>query len=355
MSKVVIGSIPKKISYIYTDEKEAYVGCLWDLDYSADGTIAKEKVTPTFAADSSDSIMVDKFKHWTENSWNSWNTKITKQAHIIEVDNNPINNIRIISLLHGSGYSIYKVLIDNKYYVDLREDVLMETMLKEGVSKNGILNGKYIWANIRSNMRLIRVDSEIYKSILEYESRKDLKTIKKKDLEVGGVYQDKRKNRSIFIGYVDTITFKHADLNNRWNLRRLTTEASFNFNKTKKKKAMLFYFLDVGLSVDQALKKIPTSPEYYFNIKTSHQFIEKIDSVKIISNDIINNLRNRVKTDIKQKIINYTEYKKNPNKTPKFDSFDLECYLEFDSCYLNLYPYKTEIKEFDIKPLLTFS
>jgi hypothetical protein len=82
--------------------------------------------------------------------------------------NNPITNIRVAGLeTRGNGGRAYKVVIDDLYYFDLREDVLLEAMIECGINKGGILNGEYIWVKIRSHMKLIRVGSPLHKEMIK--------------------------------------------------------------------------------------------------------------------------------------------------------------------------------------------
>jgi len=168
MAKVVVGSIPEKIAYTYTKENEVLVGSSWDSEYSYDekkhiSKYEKEKVLPVHVT-SNDEKSVAKIKKRV-GGWNGQNTSTT-----IEVENKPISNVRVIS----SGYrdQSYKALID-KYYIDLTDDVLMDTMLQTGVAPGGVLQGEFIWAKIGSQMKLIRIGSELYNLVMKFEETKE--------------------------------------------------------------------------------------------------------------------------------------------------------------------------------------
>src|SRR5579885_752415 len=347
MSKVAVGSIPEKISYVYSDEQEVAVGCPWDISWyeEDDGPkTTKEKVYPAFPADSNDEKMISRAKQWAESSYYNQPKKISQTT---EVDNKPITNIRVLSLEHrGNGGRAYKAVIDNKYYVDLREDVLMDVILKAGIEKNGVLQGEYVWAKMNSQMKIVRVGSELHRLIVEFDSKKDIKPVGKKDLEIGGVYQDRKKNRAIFLGYVNTVTFKAPDDGvPRWR-RDKKDVAKFDFKKTPMKKAMLFYTFSHHEKLADVKKNMTKKDNHYhFSIRKTHTYIEKIDQVEIKA-DFIEKLRNKARDEAKQRILEYTGHKEPEKNYQRIDSWGLEDHIEYHSQHLNLFPYGTDVDEF---------
>jgi hypothetical protein len=131
---------------------------------------------------------------WASHNFYQWdaekNAEVLRRDYvptIVDFSNNPMRDIRILDLEHrGEGGRAYQVLVHNKYIFDLREDVLFDTILNEGVRKNAILNGEFIFAMIQSEMKLIRVGSYIHQLALETMEAK--KNATKQKFEVGKIY-----------------------------------------------------------------------------------------------------------------------------------------------------------------------
>jgi hypothetical protein len=173
-----IGSIPTNIVYIYSNVR----------------TIDKQEVYPAFISDACNKKTIETGKKWAE--WKNY-YKPDEQHGIFEFEtsNDSITKIQILSLeKRGRGGRAYKVLVhsDKLFYVDLREDVLMDVILEVGIDKKGFLKGSFIWACVDSEMKLIRVGSKLHKEMVDSTSLAKQKITKSK-LEVGGVYSNKQK------------------------------------------------------------------------------------------------------------------------------------------------------------------
>lgn len=346
MSRVAIGSIPEKICYISLEEREFFVGCEWDIDWHNNNnslpSCPRIKVLPTFIADNADDKMLKRVAAVAEGYY-----KPKRNTSFNIVDNTPIRNVKVVS-----ANQIYNAVIINNYCVDLQVDVVMDTILQVGIDPGGILKGEYIWAKMGSSqMKLIRVGSELHRLIVEFESKKDIKMIGKKNLEVGGVYQDRRKNQAIFLGYVNTTRYNTLSISKTEFFQNKNYE--FKYEMRAIKKAMLFYEVSACDSLEDSIKKIKTDlPSYSYPIKKSHKYIEKIDQVDI-PNDIIEYLRNKFIRKIKEKIVEYANHKAAGNRNAI--SY-LKYEIENQSNYLNLYRFGGEVVEpFDIKKYLIFS
>lgn len=190
MSK--IGSIPEKLIYVYSKST-----CI-------DG----ELVYPTFIADANKPKTIETGTNWAEiKEWDKTNSGISVLK--LEVNNSPVSKIRISSLeKRGRGGRAYKVIITlpNKselFYVDLREDVLMDTILEKGIDKKGILKGEFIWARVDTDMKLIRVGSKLHEEMIQSTRLNSVK-ISKSKLEIGGVYSNKRHTK-VYLGEFATV------------------------------------------------------------------------------------------------------------------------------------------------------
>ncbi len=235
MSNVAMGSLPEKICYVHSNKKiKVNVGCEWDFKSDNDKLqTQKVDVFYTFPADNSDKKMLERAEKWA--------TLYDKDVSFDVINNAPIQNVNLLSLEErGNGGRAYKVIIGD-YYVDLREDVLMDVLLQTGVAPGGVLQGEFIWSKQGAQMKLIRVGSELHRLISEYDSKKDIKPIDKNDLEVGGVYQTKRKEKAIFVGYVNTTVYKTFNDKKLKAYNRKDVDVKYDFKIKKLKKAMLFY------------------------------------------------------------------------------------------------------------------
>lgn len=362
MSKVAVGYFPEKISYVCSEEEEVAVGCAWDISWyepeDDDGPkTTKIKVLPAFPVDSTDEKSMKRAVAWAESGYYDYQTNKThtRKHTTKEVDNEPIKNVKVLSLEErGNGGRAYKALI-GKYYVDLREDVMMDTILQVGIAPGGILQGEYVWAKMGSQMKLVRIGSEVHRLLEEFCSKKDMKPIGKKELEVGGVYRDRKKNMAIFIGYVNTTIFKEEKRPTSW-AEREKAKATFNFEQTPIKKGMLFYNVYDFEGLEKSVKQMKSKDSnYQFDIKRSHTFIEKVKDITI-PNDIIAYLRNKSLKAVKESILEYTGHKQPKQGYAKIDEWTLSQTISYDSKWLNLYPYEDEaVNPFDVKKFLLFS
>lgn len=163
--------------------------------------VDKDGHTPSFYTNKDSASMQETAKSWADKEKGE------------ELINNPFSNVKIVGLeQRNEGGRAYKVLIDDLYYVDLREDVLMDVIFAEGIQGGGELNGKFLWAQKGSQMRLILKDSEEYYEALDYGNKRNQVKIKNDDLEVGGVYESLRGDKHIYLGRANTQEIKEYKL-----------------------------------------------------------------------------------------------------------------------------------------------
>lgn len=364
MSKVAVGYFPEKISYVMSEEREESVGCAWDISWydSPDDDSPKNvkaKVYPSWPVATGDDETLKKAIPWAERGHYDHIAKVhvTYKHSIDEVENKPFTGVKVLSLEErGNGGRAYKVTINDKYYVDLREDVMMDTILRVGISPGGILNGEFIWAKLGRDMKLVRVGSELHRLVEEYDSKKDMKAVSKKALEVGGVYQDRKKNKAIFLGFVNLTKYKPEKYPDYYE--RKNQKPTFTYEHVFQKKAMLFYTIwDVdGIDKTVSMLKSTEERDYHYRIVTSHKYIEKIKDVKI-PDDIIQHVREKHIKEVKSCLLKYTGHIKPEHKyyDPP-DAWYLTQNVSGNSEFLNIYPFESEpVELFDIKKFLLFS
>ena len=351
-SKIIVGTIPDKISYVYSKTKDVNIGCYWDIDFweNSNDTVS---VYPTFPVADGDEKTLERAEKWAKDQC-VVRDPITKnlvsddtKVEIITVDNEPIRNIKVLSLEgRGNGGRAYKVVIDDKYYVDMREDVLVDVMLQVGIKPGGLLNGVFIWAKLGNQLRVVRVGSELHKLLDESDKKKDLPKIKKTDLEIGGVYQNRKGDKGIFLGYVNTIIFKCDD----------TNIDHFTFLHSKIKKAMLFFEPYNHYDAIKELEKCDIKNQYwYFKIMKTINYIEKIGQVTI-DKDYVAMIREHAIKEIKDNILEYTGYKQPKNHWSKINVKCLVSNICYSSVKLNISKYDEPMRDpFNIKKFLLFS
>lgn len=325
MTKIAVGLIPEQICYVSSNEQAVKVGCEWDIDWEDGKYIsATEKVLPTFPTDAHDQNMLAKAKDWASRSLYIYkdgkSEEIERTATTTVVDNIPIKNIRLLSLeKRGEGGRAYKALID-KFYVDFREDVLMDTILKAGIDIGGILQGEYIWAKMRGQMRLVRVGSELHKLLLEFEDKKHTKPVANKDLIVGGIYKGRQGNEAIFLGFGDTVEF---------------TGYSDDFKLPQKQHKNMLVFLTYH-HVKKNKEEINWDEYIRVDIKKSHTYIEKVGQIKIYYDPF-----EKIRHHFEQELINSMNYVYS-------SQHGMQNHLRNSSKELNLYPTGTVGKIYDI-------
>jgi hypothetical protein len=327
---IVVGDIPKSITYVYSNTKNMSPGPNWNLG----GFFSKkyqELVIPAEVADSLDAKTVNIAKKLIQRLFYKNNQSAIST---VILNNDPIKNIRLFCLQKRFGGSNhYKILIDN-FLLDVKEDVLIESILTEGVKVGGILQGEFIWAKFGSKLKLIRVGSELYKSILEFKSKKSLPPLRKKELIVGGVYQTIRKDYAIYLGEVDTIQQKSNG------------SSKFNFNNFLHKRNMLFCNIFSNENPEDLLNSSCIEKDTHrFVIKSSHKFIEKIDDVSVPTN-IINLIRDASRKRVKKYILQYST-NKNKASISVINSNYLEYLISNFSKLINMNRPGSSIEVFD--------
>lgn len=351
MSKTIVGSIPKEVTYVYQSLISCRIG--------GDDTLNKKEVKlhPTFPVETGNKKSLETAVKWaTSYNQNKYSTE--------NIDNSSIKNVKVISLEHrGQGGRAYKIQID-KFLFDLREDVLVDIMLEVGIQPGGILNGEYTWAKIGSQTKLIRIGSDLHKMILNYKDVKETKPISKNNLEIGGVYQDRQKYDYVFLGHINTTALKATDrdlpdfaMKQRSNIFYTDSEkASLKFKSVFDKNAMLFiktYGGDYSSYLDKAINP---KTQYVLEIKKSHSLISKVSTLKIPENFIskirdvnLLSIKDRIGEFVKQAPVKYSS-------DPRISSWRLQEYIEDFSKYLNMYSVdESPVKIFDPSIYITFS
>jgi hypothetical protein len=269
------GSLPHKIDYISSKSMtkiEEYYEDTQELFFVV-------KVYSTFPVEHGKSL--DSAKSWAGDG----------HRHIL-LDNTPLKNVRVIGLdIRGNGGRAYKVLIDDKYYVDLREDVILETILTVGIQAEGKLNGEYVWGKNGAQLKLIRVDSELHQQYIKGTTdRKTYSEIKGADIVPGGCYLMKSGTKKIYLGRFKH--FKHEydhDQGNyfkdsTWTNKRLVPSASHVFVEVHE-----YHKLKKTQSLQQILNMVTngSTGTYYISMhKAKPKFVREEFKINLDGIDI---------------------------------------------------------------------
>lgn len=199
------GSIPKQVK-LFCRPKASIVFRMEDISVEDFQKVTEGK--SVFVADATNEKTCKTGLSWLCSSGRAYDYKLkryadnTAEPDIVELENKPFGDVRLISLEYrGNGGRAYKVLILDEYIFDLREDVLLDSILNDGVLKNGVLPGKYLFASVGSEMKLIREGSLLCDKMQEATAFNTKKKITK--LIPGHVYQNKVETL-MYLGKIPT-------------------------------------------------------------------------------------------------------------------------------------------------------
>lgn len=290
------GCIPKNITIFSNGKSKPY---RWWEDLGSEEV--DQMVIKAFAVDSSSKDMLETARRWAENirDYNKESGTYVKrnELKVEELENKPFTGVKILGLEHrGNGGRAYKVITPGDYYFDLREEVLLDTLINEGVAKGGELQGSFVWGKVGSQMKLVRVDSKLYNELSDAGDRRSMKKVGAKELKVGRVYESKAGKKAIFLGWVSTIKIIGSQICNNANYHYSAQYSySYSFNTKEMNKCMLWFNLygygnkKPDVEFDEWLNK----KENTFNceIRTSHTMVREVGEVVIPGNifEIIKN------------------------------------------------------------------
>lgn len=190
LNKNVVGYVPAKMTFVQREPSE--VSDYWEHDFWGDEKPPTRTVRETFVVDADNPNTRKTATEWAG-----------PHAVFTDKPNDPIEEVEVVSLvLRGNGGRAWKVLIDGTFYVDLREDVMLDALRHGAGVKKGMLKGPFVWCGVGTQMKLVRVGSKLHEVVLAAGKRKAAKDVKK--FEVGGVYENRKGERSVYLGQVDT-------------------------------------------------------------------------------------------------------------------------------------------------------
>lgn len=216
---MISGNIPEKIT-ILTRKPEK---------------VGEIEVIPAFISDAKNEKTLETGRTWAKRYQYVVPKDDIRGSEYVGRENKGVGGYRIIDLeVRSEGGRAYKVVSPEGFYVDLREDVLLDTIQEVGISAGGILNGTYLFATVGSQMKLIREGSALHNDLIGATTRRNSKKISSKDLQIGGVYATVGGEMFVFGGFVDTVYIK-ADY---YTYKNGSYYAKYDFSDPKPMKKM---------------------------------------------------------------------------------------------------------------------
>lgn len=199
--KIRSGHVPEEVIYVLAQPRTITIE--WDDVTRDDGESAPtEEVIPVYVSDAINEKTLATGRAWATGHYRH-GMPTPPPPKEVQRKNEPFTGVRIMGLdVRMNGGRAWKCVSEEGYYFDLREDNLLDLMRTVGVSPGGILNGEYMWARIGTEMKLIRVGSEIHFAAIGAGDRRKMPAIHKKNLKPWHLYQQKNGEVKLFVGKV---------------------------------------------------------------------------------------------------------------------------------------------------------
>lgn len=224
--------------------------------------------------------------------------------------NNKFDNIRIVEIDHrGNGGRAYKVIINapdgKKFFIDLREKALLDTILHAGIRPEGYLNGEFAFVRDKSQTNLVRCDSKEYQEAIEISRLKTTqKAIPTKELKPMTLYQrgvgDKEYVLYVGEGYVPVIDEVIGGDSEGY---RGAVERIRDVKATKAKKSRIF--IDIySLENDQDIEEIKEEiSDYDIKVTPTTKVYREVMTIndQQLYHDLIKRARDKKMRDLEWK------------------------------------------------------
>ena len=100
----------------------------------------------------------------------------------------------------AEGGRAYKAILEDKWGIDVREDIMMDCIQNKGIKRGGRITGPFVFAQVHSQFKLIRQGSQLYKHVMTQEASKNAKKLSLIQLVPGHVYRTPGNNYSLYLG-----------------------------------------------------------------------------------------------------------------------------------------------------------
>ncbi|MFA6358982.1 MAG: hypothetical protein WCY09_10030 [Candidatus Omnitrophota bacterium] len=337
------GNIPQQITIIAKPAQDVK----WRFDDISDQPEDQQmtwNVRPAFVSDATNAKTLETGRNWAGDGrvYNYATREYVKVGDVTEVtvNNLPFKGLRVINLEHrAEGGRAWKVVTDDGYYFDMREDILLESLRMCGTSPGGILEGEYLWAKVGSQMKIIRAGSELHKRLMQATTRGTYSKIAMGKLVPGGVYETKAGKRFIFCGYFHNVVYSRQG-----EYKQYLRETIYTAHKRveNNKLAMFFEITDYYWKAkkpeewrDLLMEQISESDSDWihgFEFKSSSSFVMQVGTVDLPDN-LAELLRNQAQRIATRKSLQKATYEDN------------WVYWYYGSRFLNIYPIDEPIVE----------
>jgi hypothetical protein len=195
--KLVVGKIPEAL--VYVSGPEHTVSLAWE-DIESVNT-RKFRVRTTYVVEEGNAKTLETARTWVR--FDQRKALETKRG------NTPFR-VTICALeVRERGGRAYKVVDEDGHYFDLREDVMLDAILNCNIS-SGKIEADFIWARLGSQMKLVRLGSELHDALIKATQRGAAEKVKVTELEPGGIYRNVKGERFIVIGLGSTIAYEYS-------------------------------------------------------------------------------------------------------------------------------------------------
>lgn len=233
------GYIPPRIKYVQRAPRE--VSDYWEHDWLTPEELRRKGVlvSEAFPIDATNKKTLETAMSWAGRR-NYYDKGPEIAPKITEVANDPIPTLEIVSLdIRSEGGRAWKVLIHGTYYVDLREDVLLDSLRNGSGVVRGELTGPFVWCIVGSHMKLVRVGSKLHDAVIEAGERRDSKNVTGAALKAGDIYENRKGEKFVFLGLVDSDRYEVTNEDER---RRHYSSSNFvpHFKKVEERSIQLW-------------------------------------------------------------------------------------------------------------------
>ena len=223
------GYLPDRITYVCAKKEKSEI---WDDE--GENVIATFKVCPTFPIETGRKL--DTAIEWASDKGY---TPVCD-----DLPNEPISNVQIMGLEErGNGGRAYKVTLNDNYYVDMREDTILEAIFDGGILPGGKLTGEYVWGKFGSHLKLVKVGTVTHKELMKGTNTLNAVDIPSACIKIGGLYKRKSGNLCLYIGSFYTYDLNYEthqcgrnEINRAHSLTKKKVHVFFDVNENYYKK-----------------------------------------------------------------------------------------------------------------------
>lgn len=243
------------------------------------GVINSFEAAPTYVA--TNEKTKESGMYWAQ----GYNT--TKRGiKVTEAENKPFKSLRITSYeKRREGGGAFKAIADEKWYVDLRTDTLLDILVNHSVNNGEVQGAEFVWARVGSQAKVVRVGSSLHAQLVEATQLDQTKAPKASDLKPGDVYEAKNGDRAVFLGWVSTLQMKHEGSTSFSSpyidpyTRGPSSEHEVEFKRVPK--IQCWYEYSTSYEDKPAQKVLNEWLWFRVKLKKTNSFKKRLDSVQV--------------------------------------------------------------------------